>query len=123
LPPLCSGHAVWLRGLFRAAKAAFRVEIPLVRRFFSGLIIVVKATLELPEALLREAEKAATRNGLPLGVFVADAIQSKLGSDSGRSIKPWEKHFGALRHLHEESARIDQLVAEEFRTVDPENWR
>jgi hypothetical protein len=99
------------------------VVIPLVRRVFLGLFIDVKAILELPETLLREAEKAATRNGLPLGVFVANAIQSKLGNDSGRSITPWQKHFGALRHLQEESAQIDQRVAEEFRTVDPENWR
>jgi hypothetical protein len=79
----------------------------------------LKTTLELPAHLLREAQDMAARSRQPLGVFVADAIQAKLGSSAGRSIKPWAKHFGSLRHLHEESARIDQLVAQEFRTVEP----
>jgi hypothetical protein len=83
----------------------------------------MKALLELPKNLLREAEEEATRNGLPLAVFVADAIQAKLKSDVGESIKPWVKHFGSLRHLHEESTCIDKRVAEEFRTIDLERWR
>jgi hypothetical protein len=99
------------------------VEIQLVSRFFSGLFTIMKAILELPENLIREAEVEAARNGMPLGVFVADAIQAKLGFGAGQSTKTWQKHFGALRHLHEESARIDQRVAQEFRTVEPESWR
>lgn len=83
----------------------------------------MKATLELPENLIREAEVVAARNGIPLGVFVADAIQAKLGFSAGQSTMTWQKHLGALRHLHEESARIDQRVAEEFRTAEPESWR
>jgi hypothetical protein len=30
---------------------------------------------------------------------------------------------GKLRHLHEETARIDELVAEEFETIEPEDRR
>jgi len=83
----------------------------------------MNATLEIPESLLRAAEAVAARNGLPLGAFVADAIEAKLSGAAGPSMKPWEKHFGSLRHLHDESTRIDQLISEEFRTVEPENWR
>ena len=100
-----------------------RNEIRLARSVISRLLETMKAVMEIPETLLREAEEVAARNGQALGVFVADAIQAKLGSDVGQSTKPWEKHFGSLRHLHEESARIEQRVAEEFRTVDSESWR
>ena len=80
----------------------------------------MKTTLELPENLLREAQEEADRKGQPLGVFVEDAIKARLGIHAARVIKPWQKHFGSLRHLHEESARIEQAVAKEFRTVETE---
>jgi hypothetical protein len=100
-----------------------RKQIQLAGSIISRLLEGMKAVLEIPEKLLREAEKVAARNGQALGVFVADAIQAKLGSDTCQASKPWAKHFGSLRHLHEESARIEQIVADEFRTVDSENWR
>ena len=98
-------------------------QFRLARSIISRLLESVKAVMEIPEELLREAEKVAASNGQALGVFVADAIQAKLGSAASQASKPWAKHFGSLRHLHEESARIEQIVAEEFRTVDSENWR
>ena len=98
-------------------------QFRLARSIISRLLESVKTVMEIPEELLREAEKVAASNGQALGVFVADAIQAKLGSAASQASKPWAKHFGSLRHLHEESARIEQIVAEEFRTVDSENWR
>jgi len=83
----------------------------------------MNAALEIPEGLLRAAEQAAIRIGLPLEVFVADAIQAKLAGDEEPHVKPWARHFGSLRHLHDETVRIDQIISEEFRTVEPENWR
>lgn len=98
-------------------------QIRLARSIISRLLEIVKTVMEIPEELLREAEKVAASNGQALGVFVAHAIQTKLRSDANQASKPWAKHFGSLRHLHEESTRIEQIVAEEFRTVDSENWR
>ena len=66
----------------------------------------MKTTLELSGNLLRQAQEEADRNGQALGVFVEDAIEARLGIHAARAIKPWQKHFGSLRHLHEESARI-----------------
>ena len=36
--------------------------------------------------------------------------------------KPWMKGFGALRHLHEENVRIQQIIDEEFEQIEPEDW-
>ena len=32
------------------------------------------------------------------------------------------KSFGALRHLHEENVRIQQIVDEEFEQIELEDW-
>ncbi|HMO83885.1 MAG TPA: hypothetical protein PKC18_03085 [Lacipirellulaceae bacterium] len=86
----------------------------------------MKTSFELPESLLRDAAEEAARAGLPLGEFVALAIQSKLAAaaPAGDAETPaWRKHFGALAHLHEESVHIEQLIAEEFETIDEQAWR
>ena len=88
-----------------------------------GDFSIMNAALEIPEGLLRAAEQAAIRRGLPLDAFVADAIQAKIAGDAEPPVKPWARHFGSLRHLHDETARIDRIISEEFRAVDPENWR
>ena len=83
----------------------------------------MKTTLELPDSLVQEAEVAASRNGQPLGAFVAAAIQSRLLVASDTSTKPWMKHFGSLRHLHDESQRIAGIISNEFETIDPHDWQ
>jgi hypothetical protein len=83
----------------------------------------VKTTLELPDTLLRQAQEVASRNGLLLGAFVADAIQSRLSAVVDTPTQPWMKHFGSLRHLHAESARIAKIIRDEFESIDPHDWR
>jgi hypothetical protein len=83
----------------------------------------MKTTLELPDSLLQEAQAVASRNGLALGAFVADAIQSKLRAASDTLTQPWMKHFGSLRHLHSESERIEKIISDEFEQIDPHDWR
>ena len=83
----------------------------------------MKATLELPDSLLHAAQAVASRQGLPLGAFIADAIQSKLLAAADTPAQPWMKHFGSLRHLHSESERIAKFVCAEFERVDEQDWR
>ena len=83
----------------------------------------MKTTLELPDSLLQEAIIVAERDGLPLGEFIAGAIQLKLSSDSVPATKPWMKHFGSLRHLHSESELLNKTIHDEFESVDPHGWR
>ena len=40
---------------------------------------------------------------------------------SAMSEKPWMKSFGQLRSLREESARINEIIKEEFEQVEPED--
>lgn len=82
----------------------------------------MKTFLELPDSLLKEAQVSADRIGLPLVDFVAQAIQSKLLATGHPTTKPWMKHFGALRNLHTESKRIDQIITDEFEIIDEKAW-
>ena len=84
---------------------------------------LMKTTLELPDSLLQAAIAVAARDGLPLGDFVAEAIQLKLSSASDPAAKPWLKHFGSLRHLHAETESLNKLITDEFENVDPCDWR
>jgi len=83
----------------------------------------MKTTLELPESLLQQATSVAASNGLPLGAFVADAIQAKLAASLEPLSRPWMKHFGSLRHLHSESQLIEKIVSNEFEGIDEQDWR
>ena len=65
----------------------------------------------------------AARIGLPLGDFVAEAIQSKLSAAADTPSKPGMKHFGDLRHLHAESERIGKIISDEFEIIDERDWR
>ena len=82
----------------------------------------MKTTFELPDELLREAKATAARKGQSLKSFVAAAIEAKLERD-GDLPKPWLKHFGSLKHLREETKRIETIIDEEFETIDEEGWR
>jgi hypothetical protein len=83
----------------------------------------MKAIFELPDALIDEAKAVSAREGLPLGEFVAQAIQLKLSTTSEPVAAPWMRHFGSLGHLHEETGLIESIINAEFETVDPEQWR
>ena len=81
-------------------------------------------TVEIPDALLREARAEAARNGIPLEEFVTQAVRAKLAglrSDTPPA-EPWRKAFGGLRHLRQENRRIEGIIAQEFGRID-EEWR
>jgi hypothetical protein len=82
----------------------------------------MKTTLEIPDALFRKAKSAAAEQGIPLRQLVSVALAEKLRAPKGED-KPWLKSFGKLRALHNESARIDQVIKEEFGKIEPEDWR
>jgi hypothetical protein len=82
---------------------------------------VVKTTLEIPDPVFRKAKARAAEQGIPLRQFITEAVQDKLASSSSKE-KPWMRGFGKLRHLHEETVRIQRLIDEEFETIEPEDW-
>jgi len=69
-------------------------------------------------ALARAKALAASR-GVSLGELVSEALTDKLRTAHGdNNEKPWMKSFGQLRHLHEETMRINQLIQQGFVRID-----
>jgi hypothetical protein len=62
----------------------------------------------------------AAERGNPLRQLVAEALADKLRSH-GDTDKPWMKSFGKLRHLHNETARINRIIDDEFDRIQPED--
>ncbi len=79
----------------------------------------MKTTLEIPDPILRKAKVRAAQRGIPLRQFVTEAVQEKLvGRPAG---KPWMKAAGKLRHLHDETVRIQRIIDDEFERIEPED--
>ncbi len=81
----------------------------------------MKTTLDLPDPLFRRVKAAAELQGYSLKDFISNVLAEKLDTASQAPGKPWMKGFGALAHLGEETRRIDQLIAAEFDTLQPED--
>jgi hypothetical protein len=81
----------------------------------------VKTTLEMPDPIFRRAKAKAAERGIPLRQFVTEAVQDKLAISEKSAEKPWMKGFGKLRHLHEETKRIERIIEAEFEQIEPED--
>ena len=84
----------------------------------------MKTTIEIPDVLFRRAKSKAAERGQTLKEFVSEALQEKLASRMGttRSGDPeWMQGFGKLRHLHSETARVQERIREAFEVVEPED--
>jgi hypothetical protein len=90
-----------------------------------GKWVCLKTTVEIPDALFRQAKSAAAHQGVSLKDFFADAVKQKLRT-KGAALSiapPWLKAFGGLRELHKENLRIARIIEKEFETIDEEDWR
>jgi len=81
----------------------------------------MKTTLEIPDAIFRRAKTAAAARGIPFRALVSEALADKLRAHSARESKPWMNSFGKLRHLHEETVRINRVIEEEFDQIEAED--
>ena len=82
----------------------------------------MKTTLEIPDALFKQAKLTAAQRGIPFRELVSEALMEKLAVN-GAEKKPWLKSFGQLRSLRTESARIRRVIEGEFDRVEPEDLR
>jgi len=84
----------------------------------------MKTTVELPDALFRQAKSAAATQGISLKKFLTRAVKERLRDQAGRTIeKPWMAAFGGLCDLHRETKRVERVIRKEFETIDKEEWR
>ena len=85
---------------------------------------MVKTTVEIPDALFRQAKAAAAEQGASLKEFFTQALRQHLRASAGTPPeKAWMKAFGGLRHLHRETKRIERIIAEEFEQIEEEDSR
>jgi hypothetical protein len=82
----------------------------------------MKTTLEIPDPVLRRAKAVAAQRGIPLRVFVTEAIEEKLSGTSHKGAKPWVRLAGGLKHLHKETLRIDGIIKREFGKIETVMW-
>jgi len=80
----------------------------------------MKTTLEIPDPVFRKAKAQAAERGIPLRQFVTEAVQEKLATAKPVD-KPWMKAAGKLRHLHNETVRIQRIIDQEFGQIEPED--
>jgi hypothetical protein len=86
---------------------------------------LVKTTLEIPDLLYRRLKASAAHQGRTVRALVNEAIVEKLQKPATEDAggPPWRKGFGALRHLHTETRRIEQIINQEFSSINPEDWK
>jgi hypothetical protein len=84
----------------------------------------MKTTIDIPDDLFRLAKARASLNGMSLRQFVTDTLRAQLEHEEKRAQRtdpPWMKGFGGLADLAAETARIRNLIEEEFESIDPES--
>ena len=81
----------------------------------------MKTTLEIPDPIFHRAKSVAAQRGIPLRVFVTEAVMEKLDASSNKEEKPWVRLVGGLKHLRKETERINRIVNREFEKNDPED--
>ena len=90
-----------------------------------GIWVSVKTTIELPEALFRQAKSTAAHEVVTLKQLLTEALESRLevsmGARNGRAAPKWMRAYGALRHLRRERKAIERAVQSEFEKVEPED--
>lgn len=64
----------------------------------------------------RRAKSLAAEQGIPLRELVSQALAEKLGRRNGDQ-KPLMRHFGELRDLRKETARINRIIETEFEQI------
>ena len=83
----------------------------------------MKTTLEIPDSVFRRAKSVAAERGIALREFVTEAVKEKLLAEAKAGEKPWVKHMGKLKHLKQETKRINARIEEDSEKIDAEMWR
>jgi len=80
----------------------------------------MKTTVEIPDAVFREAKSEAARQGVTLKQVFTEAVRRQLARPAGAGEPAWKKAFGGLRDLHRETQRVEKSIRQEFERIDAE---
>ena len=88
----------------------------------------MKTTIEIPGPLFRQAKLTAIKRGVTMKKLLVLALRNELAGPPGNSQSPARTlgsvpGFGGLKKLRKETARIQKVIDEEFRKIEPEDWR
>ncbi|MBZ5608821.1 MAG: hypothetical protein LAP38_11210 [Acidobacteriia bacterium] len=80
----------------------------------------MKTTVEIPEALFRQAKASAAQRGISLKDLFAEALREKLRRkpEGDPREQPWMRAFGGLRKLRAETKRVNRIVHQTFEEID-----
>ena len=86
----------------------------------------MKTTVELPDAMFRQAKALAAARGVTLRRFFTEALEAQLlrckgDGSAGHEGPPWMAGFGALSDLADERRRVLGAIGEEFEKLVPED--
>lgn len=85
----------------------------------------MKTTLEIPDAIFRQAKASAALRGIPLRQLVTEAIEEKVTAEApitvSTALPAWMSGFGELADFHQENQRIDATIRAEFHVLEPED--
>ena len=86
----------------------------------------MRTTIDLPDAVFRQAKTLAAARGVTLRRFFTEALEEQLrrcagGNRAGTERPPWMAGFGALSDLTDEHRRVLDTIEEEFERLVPED--
>ena len=86
----------------------------------------MKTTIDLPDAMFRQAKTVAAARGMTLKRLMTEALEERLrrcAVETGNGgVEPvWMAGFGALSDIAEENRHVLDLVEEEFERLTPED--
>ena len=86
----------------------------------------MRTTIDLPDAVFRQAKTLAAARGVTLRRFFTEALEEQLrrcagGNRAGTGRPPWMAGFGALSDLADEHRRVLDTIEEEFERLVPED--
>jgi hypothetical protein len=83
----------------------------------------MKTTLDIPDALLRQAKARAATRGTSMRDFFVLAIEDRLDAERKglRSIRGWQAVFG--KAPPGSGAAVQATLDQEFEKVNPEDWK
>ena len=86
----------------------------------------MKTTIDLPDAMFRQAKALAAARGVTLRQIFTEALEERLRRHTpwqrtGNADPPWMAGFGALSDLSDENRRILDVIEDEFERLSPED--